>query len=161
MQIMINGCKDCKRCCTGKPGQHIAAEGRPQITKTGRCKNLSRTGCMLRHKKPPECSLYPVIITENGIFFDSNCPHVDQAIKQIKNIIERQSAVLNQVRERKEDARHEFELNESIESEMVQEEWMMRRAIVLLKDAYENKYYDYPNLEGNNREEAVFTNNEE
>jgi hypothetical protein len=84
-----------------------------------------------------------------------------EVITELKNIIERQSAVLNQVRERKEDARHEYELNESIESEMVQEEWMMRRAIVLLKDAYENKYYDYPNLEGNNREEVVFTNNEE
>jgi hypothetical protein len=43
---------------------------------------------------------------------------------------------------------------------MMQEEWMMRRAIALLKDAYENVYHTEPNLKGINKEEPIFTGDE-
>jgi hypothetical protein len=84
-----------------------------------------------------------------------------EIIVELKSIIEKQSSVLDQVRIRKEDARFEYDLNEKIESEMLQEEWMMRRAIALLQDAYENVYAKYPNLDSLNRETPILTGNEE
>ena len=84
-----------------------------------------------------------------------------QVIEELKCIIRRQSAVLKQVTERKEDAKLEYEINKNIETEMIQEEWMMKKAILLLKDAYEDVYLAGPNLEGINREETILTNNEE
>lgn len=84
-----------------------------------------------------------------------------EVIAELKSIIEKQSSVLDQVRVRKEDAKFEYDLNEKIESEMLHEEWMMRRAISLLKDAYEGIYFTEPNLKGINREEVIFTGNEE
>ena len=84
-----------------------------------------------------------------------------EVIAELKSIIEKQSSVLNQVKIRKEDAKFEYDLNEKIELEMMQEEWMMRRAISLLTDAYEGIYYTDPNLEGINREEIIITSDEE
>ena len=84
-----------------------------------------------------------------------------EVIAELKMIIEKQSSVLDQVRIRKEEARFEYDINEKIESEMMQEEWMMRRAISLLADAYEGIYYTDPNLDGVNREEIIIINDEE
>ena len=84
-----------------------------------------------------------------------------EVIAELKMIIEKQSSVLDQVKIRKEEARFEYDINEKIESEMMQEEWMMRRAISLLADAYEGIYYTDPNLEGINREEIIITSDEE
>lgn len=83
-----------------------------------------------------------------------------EVIEELRAIIERQSTVLDQVKIRKEDASYEYELNKKIEDEMMQEEWMMRRAIALLKDAYENVYHTEPNLKGINKEEPIFTGDE-
>lgn len=84
-----------------------------------------------------------------------------EVIAELRSIIEKQSTVLDQVRLRKEDAKFEYDLNEKIESEMIHEEWMMKRAISLLKDAYGNVYLTEPNLKGINREEVILTGNEE
>ena len=83
-----------------------------------------------------------------------------EVIEELKAIIKRQSSVIDQVRIRKEDSLIEYELNKKIEDEMMQEEWMMRRAIALLKDAYENVYHTEPNLKGINKEESIFTGDE-
>lgn len=84
-----------------------------------------------------------------------------EVIEELKLIIKRQSNVLKQVQIRKADALVEYDLNKKIEDEMMQEEWMMRRAIALLKDAYENVYPKYPNLDSLNREEPILIGNEE
>jgi len=84
-----------------------------------------------------------------------------EVIAELKSIIEKQATVLAQVRTRKEDAKFEYDLNEKIELEMVHEEWMMRRAITLLQDSYENVYTKYPNLDSLNREEPILTVDEE
>ncbi len=84
-----------------------------------------------------------------------------EVIAELKPIIEKQTSVLEQVRVRKEDAIFEYDLNEKIELEMMQEEWMMRRAISLLTDAYEGIYYTDPNLDGINREEVILIGDEE
>jgi len=84
-----------------------------------------------------------------------------EVIEELKLIIKRQSNVLKQVQIRKEDALVEYDLNKKIEDEMLHEEWMMRRAIVLLMDAYEDIYPKYPILESQNREEPILIGNEE
>ena len=84
-----------------------------------------------------------------------------EVIEELKLIIKRQSNVLKQVQIKKEEALVEHDLNKKIEDEMLHEEWMMRRAIVLLMDAYENAYPKYPNLDSQNREELILIGNEE
>lgn len=84
-----------------------------------------------------------------------------EVIAELRSIISKQSTVLDQVRLRKEDAKFEYDLNKKIESEMIHEEWMMKRAIALLTDTYENVYHKYPNLDSLNREKFILTDNEE
>jgi len=87
IKIDKNICKGCQRCCHGIPGNKVAAilnDGtRPTQNKHHRCEYLNRRNqCDLKSNKPFECSIYPIIVLEDGIYIDQGCPEWKTAVEQ-------------------------------------------------------------------------------
>jgi len=83
-------CKECQRCCHGKPGTILPVRlqespQRPIINENHICEFLnSKNNCYLSkcHSKPIGCDIYPIVISYDQVFVDTACPAWQEAVKQ-------------------------------------------------------------------------------
>lgn len=79
-------CKECSKCCHGKPGEYVFANHNgvsPQISAKGKCQFLNnKNKCKLGHKKPYECAIFPIRIFADGVYINTDCPAYEIALSQ-------------------------------------------------------------------------------